>query len=89
MADRSTARVENEKLLKKLGGSSIDYKAYYGKYDTKTLTDAANSAVTDAYNAVNGVPKCPSSGSIRRHPWQPFEQRLQSTRPDQSNPPHS
>jgi hypothetical protein len=38
-----------EKLLKKLGGSSIDYKAYYGKYDTKTLTDAANSAV-------NGVP---------------------------------
>lgn len=45
-----------EKLLKKLGGSSIDYKAYYGKYDTKTLTDAANSAVTDAYNAVNGVP---------------------------------
>ena len=44
-----------EKLLKKLGGSSIDYKAYYGKYDTKTLTDAANSAVTDAYNAVNGV----------------------------------
>ena len=45
-----------EKLLKKLGGSSIDYKAYYGKYDTKTLTDAANSAVTDAYNAVNGLP---------------------------------
>jgi hypothetical protein len=46
-----------EKLLKKLGGSSIDYKAYYGNYDTNTLKDAANNAVTDAYNAVNGSPK--------------------------------
>jgi hypothetical protein len=43
-----------EKVLKKLVGSSIDYKACYGKYDTTTLTAAANAAVTDAYNAVNG-----------------------------------
>jgi hypothetical protein len=42
-----------EKLLKKLLGSSIDYKPCYGKYDTTTLTAAANGAVTDAYNAVN------------------------------------
>ena len=43
-----------EKLLKKLFGSSIDYKPCYGKYDTATLTAAADGAVTDAYNAVEG-----------------------------------
>jgi hypothetical protein len=41
-----------EKVLKKLVGSSLDYKAYYGKYDTATLTEAANEAVADAYAAV-------------------------------------
>jgi hypothetical protein len=42
-----------EKLLKKLVGS-VDYKVCYGKYDTTTLTAAADGAVTDAYNAVDG-----------------------------------
>ena len=42
-----------EKLLKKLM-SSIDYAVCYGKYNTDTLTQAADDAVTAAYAAVDG-----------------------------------
>jgi len=52
--DKKPSQDSFEKLLKKLFGSSIDYKACYGKYDTATLTQAANDAVTDAYAAVDG-----------------------------------
>jgi hypothetical protein len=52
--DKNPSQKSFEKLLKKLLGSSIDYKPCYGKYDTTTLAQAANDAVTAAYAAVDG-----------------------------------
>jgi hypothetical protein len=50
--DKKPSQDAFEKLLKKLFGSSIDYAVCYGNYDVPTLTNAANTAVTAAYAAV-------------------------------------
>jgi hypothetical protein len=50
--DKNPSQKSFEKLLKKLLGSSIDYAVCYGKYNTDTLTQAANDAVTAANTAV-------------------------------------
>jgi hypothetical protein len=50
--DKNPSQKSFEKLLKKLLGSTIDYKPCYGKYDTATLMQVANNAVAAANAAV-------------------------------------